>query len=144
MFAEATIHGSTTRSIVAAHPIEIGLQRTGLAVPLVEIPMPIARQEPGNRLNARAAISAVTGQAERVAEELAIVQVPQERAIEPPELGLEERGWAIDRQAPELEEQTALGAGIFLAAAVKTGTPSVAGQGVIAVRAHAPTAVVVR
>jgi hypothetical protein len=57
---------------------------------------------------------------------------------------LEEGAWAFDPQAPELEEQTASGAGISLAAAVETETPSAAAQRVIAGRAHAPAAVVVR
>ena len=70
--------------------------------------------------------------------------MPGEPAIELQELVLEERIWAIDPQAPELEERTASGAAISRAAAVETGMPSVAGQRVTAGRAHARPAAVVR
>ena len=54
--AEEMPVGSTIRNIAVALPIGTELLPTGSAALLVEIPCPIARQGPGNRLAGRAAI----------------------------------------------------------------------------------------
>ena len=54
--AEEMPVGSTIRNIAVALPMGTELLPTGSAALLVEIPCPIARQGPGNRLAGRAAI----------------------------------------------------------------------------------------